>query len=63
VVASRHLGAGDGWQWDSAKQWQTYDFHDGFSTNIDLGIPNKVDKYRDEIEFCSDFVNLGSWFT
>jgi hypothetical protein len=50
-------------QWDSTKQWQKYDFYDGFSINVDLGSPNKVGKYRDEIEFCREFVYLGNRFT
>ena len=45
-------------RWDNAKQWQKCDFHDGFSTNVDLGSPNKIDKCRDEIGFCREFVNL-----
>jgi hypothetical protein len=40
-----------------------YDFHDGFSTNVDLGSPNKVGKCKDEIGFCREFVNLVNWFT
>jgi hypothetical protein len=47
-------------QWDSAKQWQKYYFHDGFSTNVDLVSPNKVGKCRDEIVFCREFVHLGN---
>jgi hypothetical protein len=38
-------------------------FPDGFRTNIDLGSPNKVGKCRNEIEFCSEFVNLRTYFT
>jgi hypothetical protein len=47
-------------QWDGAKQWQKYGFHVEFSTNIDLGSLNKVDKCRDEIGFYREFVNLGN---
>jgi hypothetical protein len=47
-------------QWDNAKQWQKYGFHDGFSINIDLGSSNKVDKCIDGIVFCRDFVHLGN---
>ena len=63
MAVSRHLDAEDEFvvnrTVDSAKQWQKYDFHDEFSTNVDLGSPNKVDKCRDEIGFCREFVNLG----
>lgn len=38
-------------------------FHDELSINIDLGSLNKINKYRDEIEFCREFVNLGACFT
>jgi hypothetical protein len=47
-------------QWNSTKQWEKYDFHDGFNTNVDLESPNKVGKCRDEIGFCREFVNLGN---
>jgi hypothetical protein len=40
-----------------------YAFHDELSTNVDLGISNKVVKCRDEIEFCRKFVNLEAYFT
>jgi hypothetical protein len=33
-------------------------FHDRFSTDVDLVSLNKVGKYRDEIGFCREFVNL-----
>jgi hypothetical protein len=50
-------------RWDEAKQWPKYGFRDGFRTNIDLGSPNAVGKYRDEIGFCREFVNLITCFT
>jgi hypothetical protein len=40
-----------------------YGFRDGFRTNIDLGSLNEVHKYRDEIKFCMEFVNLRTCFT
>jgi hypothetical protein len=50
-------------QWDDTKQWPKYGFRDGFRTNIDLESPNEVYKCRDEIRFCSEFVNLRTCFT
>jgi hypothetical protein len=47
---------------DGAKQWLVYAVHDGLSTNVDLESPNDVDKCRDEIGFCREFVNLGTCF-
>jgi hypothetical protein len=35
-----------------------YGFRDGFRINIDLGSYDDVCKCREEIEFCSEFVNL-----
>jgi hypothetical protein len=40
-----------------------YAFHDGLSINVDLGSPNEVNKYRNEIGFCRNFINLGTCFT
>jgi hypothetical protein len=50
---------------DVTKRWSKYGFRGGFETNIDLGSANEVRKCkcRDEIEFCSEFVNLSTCFT
>jgi hypothetical protein len=49
------------WCWDGMKQWQKQAFRDGLDANIDLEGLNKVDKCRDEIKFCRDFINLGTY--
>jgi hypothetical protein len=66
VVASRRLGRcrGDGFMVTWTVRWREtvvgLVFFDGFSTNVDFASSHRIDKYRDEIEICRKFINLGT---